>query len=285
VWNPDGWLFQRGALDFAGGTVVHASSGISALVCAILVGKRLGYPQKRMLPHDLTMTMLGAGLLWFGWFGFNAGSALGANGLAVLALVTTHVAAAAGAIAWASIEWIRHGKPSALGVASGLVAGLVAITPAAGYVGPIEAIAIGLLAGGVCYLGVQVKGRFGYDDALDAFGVHGIGGALGAILTGVLASAAWNPAGADGLIHGGVHLFVENLIAIGVTVAYAGVVSFVLLKLVDKMVGLRVDGDAESEGLDVNLHGEEARGALDGSVMHALRREDREPAEEPAPAE
>ncbi len=284
VWNPGGWLFERGALDFAGGTVVHASSGISALVCAILVGKRLGYPQRRILPHDLTMTMLGAGLLWFGWFGFNAGSALAANGLAALALVNTHVAAAAGAVAWASIEWMRHGKPSALGAASGLVAGLVAITPAAGYVGPVESIAIGLLAGGVCYGGCQIKSRFGYDDALDAFGVHGIGGALGAILTGVLASVAWNPAGADGLVHGGVHLFVENLIAIGVTLAYAGVMSFGLLKLVDKVVGLRAAGEAEHEGLDVNLHGEEAYGALDGSILRPPTVEEREAVREASPA-
>jgi Amt family ammonium transporter len=284
VWNPDGWLFQRGALDFAGGTVVHASSGISALVCAVLVGKRLGYPHRRILPHDLTMTMLGAGLLWFGWFGFNAGSALSANGLAVLAFFNTHVAAAAGAVAWASIEWLRHGKPSALGAASGLVAGLVAITPAAGYVGPVESIAIGLAAGGVCYGGVQIKNRFGYDDALDAFGVHGIGGALGAVLTGALASAAWNPAGADGLIHGGVQLFGENLIAIGVTVSYAGVMSFGLLKLVDKVVGLRADGEAEHEGLDVFLHGEEAYGNLDGSVLRPPTLEEREAAGEVSPA-
>jgi len=283
VWNAGGWLFSRGALDFAGGTVVHASSGISALVCAVLVGKRLGYPQRRILPHDLTMTMLGAGLLWFGWFGFNAGSALAANGVAGLALVNTHVAAAAGAIGWASIEWIRHGKPSALGTASGLVAGLVAITPAAGYVGPVESIAIGLCAGGVCYGGVLIKGRFGYDDALDAFGVHGIGGALGAVLTGALASAAWNPAGADGLVHGGVHLFVENLIAIGVTVAYAGAMSFGLLKLVDRVVGIRPDPEVEHEGLDVNLHGEEAYGALDGSVLRPPTVEERDAISAPSP--
>ena len=273
VWNAGGWLLSRGALDFAGGTVVHASSGISALLCAILVGKRLGYPQRRMLPHDLTMTMIGAGLLWFGWFGFNAGSALASNGIAALALVNTHVAAGAGAVAWTAIDWMRHGKPSALGCASGLVAGLVAITPAAGFVGPVESIVIGLAAGGVCYGAVLAKGRFGYDDALDAFGVHGVGGALGALLTGVLASAAWNPAGADGLIHGGVHLFVENLLALGVTVAYAGVVSFGLLKLVDKLVGLRADPEDEHEGLDTSLHGEEAYGALEGSVLTQPRPE------------
>ncbi len=273
VWNAGGWLLSRGALDFAGGTVVHASSGISALLCAVLVGKRLGYPQRRMLPHDLTMTMIGAGLLWFGWFGFNAGSALASNGIAALALVNTHVAAGAGAVAWTGIDWVRHGKPSALGCASGLVGGLVAITPAAGFVGPVESIVIGLAAGSVCYAAVLAKGRFGYDDALDAFGVHGVGGALGAILTGVLASAAWNPAGADGLIHGGVHLFVENLLALGVTVVYAGAVSFGLLKLVDKLVGLRTDPEDEHEGLDTSLHGEEAYGALEGSVLTQPRPE------------
>ena len=271
VWNPGGWLFARGALDFAGGTVVHLSSGASALVCAIVVGKRLGYPQRKMLPHDLTMTMIGAGLLWFGWFGFNAGSALAANGTAALALVNTHIAAAGGAMSWATIEWIKHKKPSALGVASGLVAGLVAITPAAGYVGPVESLAIGLVAGGVCLFAVLAKGRFGYDDALDAFGVHGVGGALGAILTGALASAAWNPAGADGLVHGGTHLFLENLLSVVVTGAYAGLVSFGLLKLVDRLVGLRPDPESEHEGLDVNLHGEQAYGALDGSSLSGAR--------------
>jgi Amt family ammonium transporter len=285
VWNPNGWLFQRGALDFAGGTVVHLSSGISALVCAIMVGKRLGYPTRRILPHDLTMTMLGAGLLWFGWFGFNAGSALGANGLAVLAAVNTHVAAAAGAVCWACIEWFRHGKPSALGVASGLVAGLVAITPAAGYVGPMESIVLGIAAGGVCYGAVLMKGRFGYDDALDAFGVHGVGGFLGAVLTGVLASRQWNEAGADGLLHGGVGLFFENLLGAGVTIAYAGVVSVGLLKLIDKLVGLRADPEEEHEGLDVTLHGEEAYGALDGSMMRTSAREEEAEASDPAPAE
>src|SRR5690606_7170505 len=178
VWGPGGWLATRGALDFAGGTVVHLSSGISALVFAIVLGRRLGYPKKKLLPHNLTMTMLGAGLLWFGWFGFNAGSALSSGALAALALVNTQIAAGAGALAWASIEWVRHKKPSGLGVASGLVAGLVAITPAAGFCGPMAALGIGLAAGFVCYLGVLMKHRFTYDDALDAFGVHGLGGAL-----------------------------------------------------------------------------------------------------------
>jgi ammonium transporter, Amt family len=258
VWAPQGWLLARGALDFAGGTVVHVSSGASALVFAMVLGPRLGYPRQKMLPHDLTMTLLGAGLLWFGWFGFNAGSSLGANGIAVLALVNTHVAAGAGALSWASVEWIRHGKPSALGVASGLVAGLVAITPAAGYCGPMASVVIGLTAGVACYLGVLLKHRFKYDDALDAFGVHGLGGALGAVLTGVVASKAWNGAGADGLLFGGAPLFLENVLSVAVAALYAGGVSFVLLKVLERVMGLRPDADTENEGLDVALHGEEA---------------------------
>ena len=278
VWGPGGWLATRGALDFAGGTVVHLSSGASALVFAIVLGPRLGFPRQRMLPHDLTMTMLGAGLLWFGWFGFNAGSALGSGGLAALALVNTHVAAGAGALSWAAIEWIRHKKPSALGVASGLVAGLVAITPAAGYCGPVAALGIGLCAGGVCYLGVLLKHKIGYDDALDAFGVHGIGGAFGAIATGVVASTVWNPAGQDGLLFGGVSLFLENLLGVVAAGAYAAIVSLGLLKLIDKVMGLRPDPEDEHEGLDVSMHGEEAYASVMGT-MHSVRDEP-----EPAPA-
>ncbi|UJR85319.1 ammonium transporter [Sandaracinus amylolyticus] len=258
VWGPGGWLGARGALDFAGGTVVHLSSGISALVFALVLGKRLGYPKQKMLPHDLTMTLLGAGMLWFGWFGFNAGSALTSGGLASLAFVNTHIAAGAGALAWATIEWVRHKKPSALGVASGLVAGLVAITPAAGFVGPMAGLGIGLAAGVICYLGVLLKTRVGYDDALDAFGVHGVGGALGAILTGVLASTVWNSAGQDGLAFGNTGLFIENLLSVVVAGVYAAGVSFVLLKIIDKVMGLRPAAEMEQEGLDITLHGEEA---------------------------
>lgn len=272
VWGPGGWLAARGALDFAGGTVVHLSSGVSALVFAIVLGKRLGYPKSAMRPHDLTMTLLGAGLLWFGWFGFNAGSALTSGGLAALALVNTHLAAGAGAIAWASIEWIRHSKPSALGVASGLVAGLVAITPAAGYCGPMPALFIGLAAGCACYGGVLLKQRFGYDDALDAFGVHGVGGALGAILTGVVASTYWNPAGGDGLAFGGVRLFFENLLGVAVAGTYAALVSFGLLKAIDRVMGLRLEPELEHEGLDTALHGEEAY-AMAGIGMRAVQEE------------
>ena len=251
VWGPDGWLGARGALDFAGGTVVHLSSGAAALVCAMVIGRR----DRPGPPHNLTLTLLGAGMLWFGWFGFNAGSALAANDNAALALVNTHVAAGAAAFAWAIVEWIKQGKPTALGVASGLVAGLVVITPAAGFVGPTSAVLMGLIAGPICYGAVMLKGRLGYDDALDAFGIHGVGGALGAILTGVLASAAWG--GTDGLIGGNSELFVENIIGVLAAAAYSAVVTLVLLKALDATIGLRVSSDQESEGLDTNLHGEE----------------------------
>src|SRR5690349_16925502 len=229
VWGPDGWLVKRGALDFAGGTVVHLSSGVSALVCAILIGKRLGYPKKKHAPHNLTMTILGAGLLWFGWFGFNGGSALASNGLAALAFANTHLAAAAGAVAWGLVEAMRYKKVTMLGVASGLVAGLVGITPAAGFVSPMAAIIIGIAAGVVCYGGVMLKGRFGYDDALDAFGVHGVGGALGALLTGVFAAKAFNPAGADGLLRGGTDVMVTQIIGVVAAAAFAVVLSLGIL--------------------------------------------------------
>ncbi len=284
VWGPGGWLGARGALDFAGGTVVHLSSGASALVFAVVLGKRLGYPRHRMQPHDLTMTLLGAGLLWFGWFGFNAGSALGSGGTAALAFVNTHLAAGAGALSWAAIEWVRHDKPSALGVASGLVAGLVAITPAAGFCGPLPAVAIGLAAGGACYLGVLLKHRVGYDDALDAFGVHGVGGALGAVLTGVFASPYWNPAGKDGLAFGGVSLFLENLLGVVVAGAYAAGVSFVLLKAIDKVMGLRPLPEVEHDGLDGALHGEEAYAMAGIGMRSVSAREEEEAEEEASPA-
>jgi Amt family ammonium transporter len=233
------------------------TAGMSALVFALMLGKRVGYPAKKAPPHNLTMTLIGAGLLWFGWFGFNAGSALTSGGLASLALVNTHIAAAMGALSWASVEWIRHGKPSSLGVASGLVAGLVVVTPAAGFISPASAVVLGLLAGAVCFGGVLLKGRFGYDDTLDAFGVHGVGGTLGAILTGVFAAKAMNPAGSDGLLAGDTHLFVEQLIGAGATAVYSVVMTFILLKVLDRTMGLRVAKDVEQEGLDVVLHGEE----------------------------
>jgi len=256
VWASDGWLFKLGALDFAGGTVVHLSSGVSALIAAIVIGKRVGYPQIRHQPHNLTMTLVGAGLLWFGWFGFNGGSALGSNGLAGLALGNTHIAAAIGALAWGMIEYARIKKVTMLGIASGLVAGLVAITPAAGFVSPAASMVIGGLAGVVCYLGVLLKGRLGYDDALDAFGVHGIGGLLGAVLTGVFAEKIWNGAGNDGLLAGNGELLVNQLIGVGAAAAFAAVMTWLILKVIDLTVGLRVDRDEEREGLDVVLHGE-----------------------------
>jgi Amt family ammonium transporter len=266
VWGPNGWLAQRGALDFAGGTVVHLSAGVSALVFAVMLGKRVN-PKP---PHNLPLTLIGAGLLWFGWFGFNAGSALTAGPKAALALTNTHVAAAAAAVAWAAVEWLRQGKPTALGVASGLVAGLVAITPAAGFVGPMGALAIGIIAGPICFLAVLMKGRLGYDDSLDAFGIHGVGGALGAVLTGVFASAMWNsPAdpskGAEGLLTGNVALVGEQLFAVAAAGLYAAGMTWVLLKLLAATMGLRVAEDAEREGLDVTLHGEEAYHTGDGT--------------------
>lgn len=272
VWASGGWLFQRGALDFAGGTVVHLISGVSALVFAIVLGKRQGYPHRKAPPHNLTMTLLGAGLLWVGWFGFNAGSALAANELAVLAMVNTHIAAAAGALSWAGVEWVRQGKPSLLGVASGLVAGLVVITPAAGFVGPMASVAMGLAAGGVCYAGCLMKNKLGYDDALDAFGIHGIGGAAGAILTGVFASTAWNAAGKDGLLAGNVSVLLEQLLGVGATALYAAVVTFGLLKAIDLVIGIRPAAEVEQEGLDVGLHGEEAY-ASGGASSHAVETE------------
>ncbi|MCC9605960.1 ammonium transporter [Blastopirellula sp. JC732] len=251
-----------GALDFAGGTVVHISSGISALMCALLIGNRLGYGNDDMRPHNLTYTTLGAGLLWFGWFGFNAGSALSANGLAANAFAVTHFSAAAGAVAWAAMEWISHGKPSVLGCASGAVAGLVCITPAAGFVLPMPALAMGAIAGAVCYWAViRLKHKLRYDDSLDAFGVHGIGGTLGAILTGVFATrhvfgeAAGKPIGLyEG---GGISLLIGQIAAVGITILYSVVITFILLKLIDFTIGLRVSQESEIRGLDLAEHGEE----------------------------
>ncbi len=264
VWGPGGWLAKRGALDFAGGTVVHWASGVSALVVAMVLGKRTGYPSRAHVPHDLTMTVLGAGLLWLGWFGFNAGSALTAGGLSALALVNTHLAAATGALAWVIIEALRMKKATMLGVASGLVAGLVGITPAAGFVDPRAAMAIGLLAGLACYGGVMLKGRFGYDDALDAFGVHGVGGAAGALLTGAFASAALTANH-----HGGsVGLVGEQALGLLAAGVWAVVVTYGLLKLIDATVGLRVDREVEYEGLDGALHGERAYSIGQGGDGH-----------------
>ena len=251
VWGEGGWLLNMGALDFAGGTVVHLSSGISALMVAIFLGKRKGYPHERMQPHNLPMTLLGAGLLWFGWFGFNAGSALSSGGSAALAFTTTQTAAAAGALSWMLVEWLKTGKPSALGAASGVVAGLVVITPAAGFVTPAAALIMGLLAGVVCYSGVMLKHKLGYDDSLDAFGVHGIGGAFGAIATGVFASV-----GATGLLSGNAHQLLVQVIGVAAAGAYAVVVSCILLVILKATMGLRVERDEEVMGLDQAAHSE-----------------------------
>lgn len=248
-----------GALDFAGGTVVHISSGIAALVCALLVGRRLGHGSDDMRPHNLTYTATGAAMLWVGWFGFNAGSAGAANDLAAHAFVVTHLAAAAGAITWASIEWGTRSKPSVLGTASGAVAGLVCITPACGYVQPMPALVMGAAAGVACYFACgALKSKLGYDDSLDAFGVHGVGGTLGAILTGVFASKQVNPDYHDGLFYtGNFQLVMAQTAAVLVTILFSAVVSFILLKILDATIGLRVPQDGELKGLDVSEHGEE----------------------------
>ncbi len=258
VWGVGGILRELGALDFAGGTVVHINAGMAALAAALVIGRRKGYPDTSP-PHNLPFAILGAALLWFGWFGFNAGSALGANGLSVSAFVATHLGAAGAAVAWATLEWITRRRPTALGIISGAVAGLVAITPASGFVTPLAAIAIGLIAGLVCYVAVVVvKAKLSYDDSLDAFGVHGIGGMVGALLTGLWATTVINPAGADGLFHGNPKQLLLQFIAIAGCAAYSFILSFGLLKLIDKVVGLRVTTDQENIGLDLTQHSESA---------------------------
>jgi Amt family ammonium transporter len=251
VWGG-GWLSELGALDFAGGTVVHISSGVSALVAALVIGKRFG--DEPIDPHDISMTVLGAALLWFGWFGFNAGSALVSDGLAAVAFVNTNTAAAAAALTWMTLSWIRAGRPSVLGAAVGAVAGLVAVTPAAGYVTPMAALLIGVGAGILCELAVHLKEALGVDDALDVWAVHGIGGTWGAIATGIFAVATVG--GASGLIDGNPGQVVTQIIAVLATWVYAGVVTFVLLKLIDLTIGLRVSEEEEAEGLDATQHGE-----------------------------
>lgn len=256
VWQSDGWLFKMGALDFAGGTVVHMSSGYAALVFALMLGKRIGYGKTPMHPNNLVFTALGAGLLWFGWYGFNAGSALSAGAIAGLAFTTTHISAAAAMVSWAIAEWIHRGKPSTLGAVSGLVAGLVVITPAAGFVSPMGSLIMGLLGGVVCYAAVMCKSKAGLDDALDAFSVHGVGGTLGAILTGVFAVSAFG--GKVGLLEGNPAVMKAQLISVVATIVYSVVVTFILLKILDKTMGLRVNEEDEIEGLDLRLHGESA---------------------------
>ncbi|MDR4495353.1 MAG: ammonium transporter [Nitrospirales bacterium] len=250
VWGG-GWLAQLGALDFAGGAVVHISSGFGALVCAIMVGKRKGFGAEPMPPHNLPMTVLGTGLLWFGWFGFNAGSALGANGVAAAAFVATHTAAAAGGLSWMAAEWVHRGKPTVLGILSGMIAGLATVTPGAGFLGPISAMLIGFLAGTLCYLAVVWKMRFGYDDSLDVVGIHGVGGFTGILATGLFASI-----GAQGLFFGNPGLFGIQVVLALVTLAFSVVGTFVILKIVDLTVGLRVTPQEEEIGLDLSQHSE-----------------------------
>jgi ammonium transporter, Amt family len=259
VFSPTGWLFQEGALDFAGGTVVHINAGIAALALVLVLGKRRGWPGEAMPPHSLPLTLLGTGVLWFGWFGFNAGSALGANNLAAQALVNTHLAAAAAMLGWLVVEKLKGGHATTLGAASWAVAGLVAITPCAGFVGGMSPIFIGLVAGVMCFLAIQLKTRFGYDDSLDVIGVHLVGGIVGALLLAFFADTGVNPAAADGIFNGGgTSLLGKQLLAVGATMAWSFVVTLVIAKVLDATMGLRVKPDQESEGLDVSQHAEGA---------------------------
>jgi Amt family ammonium transporter len=268
VFSPNGWLFKRGALDFAGGTVVHINAGIAALVAALVIGRRKNWPREAMPPHNLPLTLLGTGILWFGWIGFNAGSALAAGALAAQALINTHMAAALGMIGWVVGEKLRRGHATTLGAASGAVAGLVAITPCAGYVTGGSAMIVGLAAGIVCFYAVDLKFRFGFDDALDVVGVHLVGGILGSLLVGIFASKAINSAGADGLLNGGgLKLLGEQALAVVVVIGFTGALSFVLVKVLDKVMGLRVDEEAEYTGLDRTQHAEAAYAMADFGGM------------------
>jgi Amt family ammonium transporter len=257
VWGPGGFLNDAGILDFAGGTVVHINSGVAGLMAALVLGKRRGYRTEPMAPHNLVLSVAGASLLWVGWFGFNAGSATAANGNAGMAMAVTQIATATAALTWMFVEWALKGKPSVLGIISGAVAGLVAITPASGFVDPKGSLIIGIAAGVLCYWGATgLKNALGYDDSLDAFGVHGIGGATGAMLTGVLAVSAVGGDGHSGLIDGNPHQVLVQLYGVACTVVYDAIASLILLKLVDLTIGLRVDADTEREGLDLAIHGE-----------------------------
>ena len=257
VWGGGGWLGNKGILDFAGGTVVHINAGMAGLVAAIVLGKRKGYPTTAMPPHNLGYTLMGASMLWVGWFGFNAGSELAADGVAGMAMAVTQIATAAAALAWMSIEWVKHGKPSVLGIASGAVAGLVAITPASGAVGPMGAMAIGFASGFGCFFAsTTIKRAMGYDDSLDVFGIHAVGGIIGAILTGVFCAESLGGAGFGGDITSIGGQVAVQFTGVGATMIYTGVVSFIILKVLDGIMGLRVEEDAESEGLDLAEHGE-----------------------------
>jgi Amt family ammonium transporter len=256
VWGIGGWLRNLGVLDFAGGTVVHITAGVSALAAALAVGKRRGYGVETLAPHNLPMTVLGAGILWFGWFGFNAGSALAAGDLSTSAFVNTHMAAAAGTISWMFTEWIHRGKPTVLGAASGCIAGLGTITPASGFVQPGAAVVIGLAAGALCYAAVMMKGRIGYDDSLDVVGVHCVGGTLGTLATGLFATTAVNAAGANGLLFGNPRQLAVQALAAGVILLYSFAATWILLKVLDRVMGLRVTDEHEFLGLDITQHGE-----------------------------
>jgi len=264
VWGTGGWLKNLGALDFAGGIVVHVISGVSALVMCILIGKRVGSDKQSYRPHNLPWTVMGAGILWFGWFGFNAGSALAANDLAANAFVTTNTATAAAGLTWALIEWWKHGAPTLLGTVTGAVAGMVAITPACGFVSPANAIFIGAIVSFLCFFAMtRIKAYFGYDDALDVFGVHGVGGIWGTIATGLFAEKAVNAAGANGLFFGGGHQFLVQVLLVVVAVVYAVIMSLILFKIVDTLVGVRVDKKDELIGLDLTQHNESAYTVLE----------------------
>jgi len=257
IWGG-GWLGKMGALDFAGGAVVHISSGVSALVCAIVLGKRKGHGSDYMAPHNLPFTLLGTGLLWFGWFGFNAGSALGANGLAGSAFLATHAAASTAALVWMAVEWLHRGKPTVLGVASGAVAGLATVTPASGFIGPSSAIVIGVFAGILCYFAVVWKGRMGYDDSLDVVGIHGVGGVFGILATGLFASKSINAAGADGLFFGNAGQFGIQAIVVVSVALFSVIGTWIILKVVNAVIGSRVSPEDESTGLDLSQHNERA---------------------------
>ena len=258
IWGSGGWLAKLGVLDFAGGLVVHATCGAAALASVIVIGPRKGYGQTNFMPHNLPMTMLGTGLLWFGWFGFNGGSALAANEVAATAFVATHLAGMSGMAMWTVMEWIKLGKPTTLGAASGAISGLATITPAAGFVGPNAAIFIGLIAGVVCYLAVNLKSKYKFDDSLDVVGIHGVGGVTGTLLLGVFASKAANPNGVDGLLAGNGAQLWAQLIGVGVVCVYAFAVSWIILKGVQVGMGLRISEEAEHQGLDYTEHSETA---------------------------
>jgi Amt family ammonium transporter len=259
VFSPAGWLFDLGALDFAGGTVVHINAGIAALAVCLVLGKRKGWPGEAMPPHSLPLTLLGTGILWFGWFGFNAGSALAADGIAAQAFLNTNNAAAAAMLGWLIAEKLKGGHATTLGAASGAVAGLVAITPCAGFVGGVAPLVIGFVAGVVCFLAIQLKFKFGYDDSLDVVGVHLVGGIVGSLLLGVFADSAVNPAAADGaLLGGGLGLLGKQAVAVGATIVWSGAISFLLAKVIAMTLGLRAEPDEETQGLDLTQHAETA---------------------------